>query len=409
MSTKNHILYNTFSAWRFTVSKAEGSYIWDQNSKRLIDFTSGWNVTNLGWNNQEVAEAVIEQTKKNVYTPLWCSDPIQETYAKALVESLPAGLTSIGRATGGTEANEEALKTARAFTKRSKIIGFTGSYHGQSFATLAIDKSSDTAVIKAISPMPPDFIHLEYPRINGREDNQAEILEEFAKRLDEALKGEDVAAVITEAGIVTGGGLTSIAPDGYLKLVRDLTAKYGTLMILDEVGTGFSRCGKLFGLELENVAPDIITFAKGMSNGACAIGAMVTTAEIAEETYDKTNLTSTFGWTPIACAASLKVLEIHKREKLWGKSQTDGDYMIEKISSGLKDCPIFECVCGLGLEIGLTLKSDNASAIVDQCLENGLHLTYDMDNHLQIMPPLTIERETLDEGLDILISTIKEI
>ncbi len=405
---KNRIIYNNFCEYRFVFTKARDSYVWDDQKRKLIDFTSGWNVTNLGWNNGEIRDAIISQAKKNTYAPMWTADPIQNELAKKFSESLPAVLNAFGRTTGGTESNEEAIKTARAYTGRKKIIGFTNTYHGQSYATLAIGYLPEYAVSKAIAPMLGDFIHINFPD----KHNPAVSLEKFAEELESILKKRDVAALVTEAGIITGWGSTLIAPDGYLSLVRKLTKKYGTLLILDEVGTGFSRCGALFGMQLENITPDIATFAKGVCNGSVAIGAMVTSKEIAESTYAKSNLTSTFGWTPIACAAVLKTLEIHKREKLWLKAKKEGQYMMRTLQNELSDSPLIDYVDGKGMEIGVHFnKQQGKKPLTRQLIEKtqkiGLHITYSDDYNQQLMPPLTMDRKTLDKGIEMFVKVIK--
>ncbi|MBI4137258.1 aspartate aminotransferase family protein, partial [Candidatus Roizmanbacteria bacterium] len=316
---KNRILYTNSSSWLFNIKKASGSFIWDDKGHKMLDFTCGWNVTNLGWNHPEVIEVVMRQAKKNTYNPMETTDPIQTEYAKELTNSLPKGLEVAVRATGGTEANEEALKSARAFTKREKIIGFRDTYHGQSIADMSIGYRPE--YVRDISPMVPEFVQIDYPHTYRSNKNPTALLEQFSAQLEKVLRKEDVAAIVTEAGIITGWGTTSVAPKGFLKTVRKLTKKYGTLLILDEVGTGFSRTGRLFGMEHEKVTPDIVTFAKGISNGTAAIGAMVTSIKIAEEVFDKTNLTSTFGWTPLACAAALKTLQVHKRDNVWDQAE----------------------------------------------------------------------------------------
>ena len=240
---KNNIIYEPFSNWRFSISKAQESYLWDQHGNKLIDFTSGWNVANLGWNHPELRKALISQTKINAYAPMWTSDPIQEQYANALVQSLPATLCAIGRATGGTEANIEALKVAKAYTGRKKIVGFAKTYHGQSSSTLALGYMSAKDLKQ--DPMYNNFIQIEFPTITHEQQNEKELLNAFSERLEEILCKSDVAAIMTEAGIITGWGSARIAPKGFLQIIRKLTKKYGTLLILDEVGTGFSRCGEL--------------------------------------------------------------------------------------------------------------------------------------------------------------------
>lgn len=411
---KNHILYSDFSYWQFDITKAEGSYLWDQKGKKLIDFTSGWNVTNLGWNHSELKKAVNNQVKKNSYAPMWTADPIQNEYAQVLTDSLPKELSVIGRATGGTEANEEAIKTARAYTGRKKILGFKDTYHGQSYATLAIGYLPEYKIAKAIAPMPEGFLQMDFPKVYGRDQNEEAILEDFGKKLELILSDRDVAAIVTEAGIITGWGSTFVTPKGYLTLVRKLTKKYGTLLILDEVGTGFSRCGQLYGMYLENVVPDIATFAKGLSNGVAAIGAMVTTREIGQEIFDKANLTSTFGWTPIACAIGLKVLEIHQREKLWEKAKRDGIYLLNQLRQEFKNHPVIEDINGIGMEIGVHFRKIKSGkpvviSVVEKAHEKGLHLVCDLDANVQVMPPLIIEREVLDRGVEIFVSLINEL
>jgi 4-aminobutyrate aminotransferase-like enzyme len=135
---KHRMIYSPYLEWSFDFARAEGDFIWTTDGTKLIDFTSGWNTTNLGWNHPEVAAAMIAQIGKNTYTPMWSADEAQREYARVLTDALPPGLTAIGRGTGGTEANEMAIKTARAFTGRTKIIGFQETYHGQSTCTMAI-------------------------------------------------------------------------------------------------------------------------------------------------------------------------------------------------------------------------------------------------------------------------------
>lgn len=412
---KNQIIFNDASDWAFDLVKAEGSFLWTKDGQKLIDFTSGWNVTNLGWNNPEITEAVINQAHVNNHTILWSSDNIQVKYAEALTKALPKSLDTIARATGGTEANEEALKTARAFTGRKTIIGYGDTYHGQSFGAMAIGYRPQ--YVTAIAPLVPDFIQLEFPRTR-KDKSPEEILKDFANELESVLDKGTVAAMVTEAGIISGWGSTYLAPKGYLTLVRELTKKYGTLLILDEVGTGFSRLGKLFGMDFENVVPDIVTFAKGCCNGAGAIGTMVTTKEIAEATVGKTNLTSTFGWNPLSCAAALKTLEIHQRDKVWEKSERDGRYLLETLKTKLLGHPKVGDVRGIGMEVGLemvkgnnSLEPDNEAgkAVVKKAYENGLHLILGDGGNIQIMPPLTINRAILDEGIEILTKVVSSL
>jgi len=410
---KNKITYNSFSNYQFKISKAKDSYIWDENGKKLIDFTSGWNVVNLGWNNKEVNDAIVKQAKKNIYTSMWLADPIQEEYAEKLTSSLPKPLTTVTREVSGVTANIQAIKTARAFTGKRKILSFRDTFHGSLYQTLQLGYSPEYPISKAIFLDFRDHIQLKYPRINYQDENEKKILSDFLFEFEKILQTDkEIGAFITESGVISGWGSTFIAPAGYLKEVRRLTKKYGVLMILDEVGTGFSRTGKLYGMNHENVVPDIVTFAKGIGNGT-AIAATVTTNDIAEKTFAKSNPQSTFGWMPLNVAGALKTLEIHLRDRVWEKSEKDGEYIMKTLRSELRDIPFVEDINGMGMEIGVRLTSElknfNMIKFIENSRSKGLHLANADSYSFQIMPPLTIKRKILDKGLELFIKEIKLI
>jgi 4-aminobutyrate aminotransferase-like enzyme len=412
---KHNIVYNPVVDWRFDIADAKESFLWDSSGKKYIDFSSGWNTTNLGWNHPEVNKAVADQSGKNVYAPMWTADPKQIEYAKALTDAFPAELDAVCRATGGTEANEMALKIARAVTGRKQIISFAHTYHGQSFGTLALGFIPD--YVKQIAPLVPEFIQVEYPNAFGSKLSEEEILNNFLQKLEDHLKSEKVAAVFTEPGLITGWGSMLVAPKGYLSAVRSLTEKYGTLLVVDEVGSGFSRTGKLFGIEHEGVVPDIVTLAKGISNGAAPIGAVVTKGKLVEEYAGAFKPTSTFGWNPLSCAAALKTLQVHQRDKVWEEAERKGQIIKSMLKDELSDNPNMKNLRGWGLEIAFDISMDNkagednselSTTIVNRSFERGLHLA-DAGDCIQLMPPLTIPDDVLKEGMTTLIKVIKEI
>lgn len=411
---KNHILYADFCDWKFTITKAEGSYLWNEKNEKLLDFTSGWNVANLGWNHPEIYHAIIDQTKKNSYVPMWTNDEAQEMYAKALTSVLPKELDTVVRATGGTDANEKALLLARFITKRKKIIGFTDTYHGHSYGTISIGYRPE--YITGEAPVVPEFIKMDYPVAIGEEKIDQATLQKFINNLEELLKHEDVAAIVTEAGIITGWGSTYVAPSGFLKAVRKITEKYGTLLILDEVGTGFSRCGKLFGMELEGVIPDMATFAKAIANGTETIAAVATKSTYGEVLLSQAKTHSTLAWMSLGCAAALKTLEIHLRDKVWEQAEVNGKYLLNLLNTELRAIPEIGYVTGKGMEIGLqfadpqTKKPNDtfAKRIISQAYQKGLHLVFGGDGNIQIMPPLMTSKDDLIRGIDILVDTVKK-
>jgi acetylornithine/N-succinyldiaminopimelate aminotransferase len=396
---KNNIVYTDFSSWKFKLSKAKNCSIWDSKGKKYIDFTSGWNVANLGWNNEEIVEAGAKQLKENSFVPMWASCSIQDEYAKNLIKALNNKLKVVTRCTGGMEANEMAIKLARSFTGKKKLLSFYESYHGSSINALSL-VSRDEWLTKLT---------------DKREDL---LLAEIEIQIDKQLSSNDFAAVITEANIISGYGTTYVAPKGFLELIRRKTKEYDVLLILDEVGTGFSRIGDLFGMKKFDIEPDIATFAKAISNGSAAIGAMVSTKEIVKEGYASSNLQSTFGFNPVACAIANKTLEIHVRDKVWEQAEDKGNYIQKHLKDNLKQNEYVGDIRGIGMEIGVDFVKDKKSKekntelvekVVEKAFQNGLHLVSDHESNIQLMPPLTIDKKILSEGLDIFVSVIKDL
>ena len=254
-------------------------------------------------------------------------------------------------------------------------------------------------------------MHLEYPRLYKSKKTEKELLQELELQLETALKNADVAAVVTEVGIITGWGSTHVAPSGFIDIIRKVTKKYGTLLIIDEVGTGFSRLGSLFGIHHVNVDPDIVCLAKAIANGSGVMAAMITTKKIAEATYLTSNLQSTFGWNPVACAMAQKTLEIHQRDRVADQAKEKGKYIMDVLKKELKDAAIVGDIRGIGMEIGVDMKDvkpERVVKMVEDAFSSGLHIVCDYTSNIQLMPPLTIEKEVLDKGLDILISVINK-
>jgi len=394
---KNHLVYNPVLEWKFKLAKAQGSLLWDDKGKRVIDFSSGWNTANFGWNLAEITQAIIDQAKKNTYAPSWVSTDIQEQYAKNLMAEFPKELDAVCRVTSGTEANEQAIKIARAVTGRKKVIGFNDTYHGSTFGSLSIGYRPE--YISHLSPLVAEFIKLDFPA------SQKE-LDLFLEKLELVLAKKDVAAIITEAGIVTGWGSMKIAPKGYLGAVRDLTDKHGTMLILDEVGTGFSRLGKLFGHQIEKVIPDIVTLAKAMTNGVAAMGACLVNGEKIKGLIGQAKVLSSLAWMPLACSAAIKVLEIHKRNRLWETAEANGQWLQQELKTKIHSSLIKE-IRGIGMEIGLEFNDTQLTkTVVEKSFIKGLYLRQSDDTIIQIMPPLNTPKEILKEGLDILTSAV---
>jgi len=393
-----NILYNNFAGHKLEISKALGALVYDVDGKEYIDFTSGWNVSNLGWNHPEINKAIEEQVQKGTGIAFWNSLDIQNEYAHELTKSLPKELNTCIRATSGTEAVEVAIKVARSYTGRKTIIGFKEAYHGQLFASMAL--GTPESQLTSIDPMVPYIEQLSYPTSEKE-------LSSFLQMLETRIARGDVAALVSEPGIVTGWGTVLVTAPNYLKRTQEFLQKYNVLLILDEVGSGFSRTGTLFGIEQEDVTPDMIRLGKAIANGSGTIAATVIKEHLAEPAATTANLTSTFSWNPVATAAALKTLQIHKRDKVWVEATIKGKTLISKLEELQKNGDAIVAIRGRGLEIGVQI-TDNATceSVIKRAQDKGLLLIGDGENTLQLMPPLTITNDQFERALNILSSVL---
>jgi len=376
-------------AFEVEVASTEGSFIYDRNGKRYIDLFMGWCVGNFGWNNPDVKKAVHYYDGPDYVYPGLHFEPWVEL-AEMLAEITPGRLEKSFRATGGSEANEAALQMAMLYTKRAKFLSMEESYHGNTIATISIGASDSREKFGNMLPncrkiaMPPD-----------------------AKALSKAqtlLKKKDIAAFIIEPVICNY--LTYVPDQEFMNGIRDLCTKYGTLLIIDEVATGFGRTGKLFGCEHFDIVPDIMTMAKAISGGAAGLGATITTREIAEKIKDDFEFYSTFGWHPLSTIAAIANLKYIKKNKahLLDHVNEMGDLFIKRLNA--MDSGEDTTVRGKGLAITFNLNdSKRAEKIADKCRKDGL-LIHQESEALQFFPALNIKKEVVLEALEILESNL---
>ena len=306
--------------------------------------------------------------------------------AELLADLTPGKLKKSFRATGGTEAVEIALQVAMAYTKRRKFISLEDSYHGNSIATLSIGATENKRKFKNLLP--------NCHKIKPPLDHKA------AEKVERLLRGKDVAAFIMEPVILNLGVL--IPNKEFMTTLRQLCTKYGTLLILDEVATGFGRTGKLFASEHFEIEPDIMTIAKAITGGYAGMGATITTEEIGKAVRDEVSIYSTYGWHPLsvdAAIANLRYIRKHKARLLKNVMEMS-DYFMARLSQVEFKHPATVRVKGLaiGVDVG---DADYASQFVDKCRRAGLLITDD-DESLTIFPALNINQKVAREGLDIL-------
>ncbi|MBB2482388.1 aspartate aminotransferase family protein [Bacillus sp. APMAM] len=402
--------------------KAEGSWVTDSDGNRYLDAMAGLWCVNVGYGRKELAEAAYEQLKEMAYFPLSQSHIPAIKLAEKLNQMLGDEYV-IFFSNSGSEANETAFKIARQYHQqkgeynRYKIVSRYRAYHGNTMGALAATGQAQRKF--KYEPLAPGFIHVSPPdsyRDKENVSNPAEL--SSVKEVDRVMtweNSETIAAMIMEP-IITGGGVL-IPPDGYVKAVKEICDKHGALLIVDEVICGFGRTGKPFGYMHEDIKPDIITMAKGITSAYLPLSATAVRKEIYEsfkgtEEYDYFRHVNTFGGNPAACALAIKNLEIMETENLFDRSHHLGETLKKELATHLKNHPYVGDVRGRGLLVGIELVKDKktkeplevdlVNQVIAACKQNGLLIGKNgttvagYNNVLTLSPPLNIERNDLD-------------
>lgn len=367
------------------VVKVEGSYIYDANGKKYIDFLGGAGVGSLGWDIQEIEEAIRNKSRPAYVYPNFYYKPWADL-AEILAELTPGRLQKTYRMTGGSEAVEAALQMATMFTGRKKILSVEGSYHGNTIAALSIGATKNQE---------------KFPNLLDHcEKIDLPLTKERLHEVETLLSGKDVAAVIMEPVIINQGVI--IPEEEFMAGLDRICKETGTLLIMDEAITGFGRTGKMFASEHFNIEPDILCMAKAITAGHAPMGAVITTPEIDEKVGGEIGLYSSYGWHPIAVDASLAALNYLKNNR------KDLFSNIEQISNSFKK-GISEVqfkkdpeVRIKGAAIGVDLRDkEYASEIKDKALKQGLLMNTE-GSSLLFLPNFQMTTETIKEGINLL-------
>jgi adenosylmethionine-8-amino-7-oxononanoate aminotransferase len=361
------------------IREGKGCTVIDEHGREYLDAMAGLFCVNVGYGRHEIAEAAAEQMRRLPFYPLSQSHAPAVRLAETLASMLPGGLERVYLSNSGSEAVETALKLARQYGRqvhrgqnRHKVIARYRGYHG--FTMGALSATGQVVRRRAFEPLVPGFSHVDPPdRYRCRHCQVAPsctlaCADEVEARV--RFEGPDtVAAVIAEP--VIGGGGVIVSPDGYLPRLREICDRWGIVLILDEVITGFGRTGRPFAYQHWGACPDIITLAKGITSGYAPLGATVTTQAIFDaflgdpEEGVHFSQVSTFGGHPVACAAAGVNLEILLKERLWENAESVGDYLMRRLRA--IHHPWIGEVRGKGLLIGLELVSDeNRTPVVDR-------------------------------------------
>jgi taurine---2-oxoglutarate transaminase len=402
------------------VAGGEGRYFWDYDGKRYLDFASQLVNVSIGHQHPKVVAAIKEQADKLCTIGPPMATEARSTLARMLAEITPGDLQMSFFTNGGAEANENAIKLARWYTGRQKVIARYRSYHGATAGAITLTGDPRRWLAE---PGIPGVVRMLDPytyRCPAGHPDPCPVCT-GAPHLEEILQYEGahtVAAVILET--VTGTNGIIVPPQGYLQAIREVCDRHGVLLICDEVMAGFGRTGKWFGVENWDVVPDIITLAKGINSGYVPLGAMVVREPIARWVRDKYFAGGlTYSGHPLACASAIASIEAFREEGIVENAAAMGDVFAAALDGLQEKHPSVGDVRGLGCFWGIELVRSretreplvpfNATGeafapvarLAKAALDRGLYLMTHW-NVIMVCPPLTITREEIDEGTAIL-------
>lgn len=437
ISSKEEILQNNLAHTIFSWSKqnglnpiniasAKGVYLTDRSGKRYLDFTSQLMNVNIGHGDPRVTEAVVKQMAELSYVNPGMATEARGLLGKKLAEISPGTLNRTFFTNGGTEAIEHAIKLARLYTGRHKIITLFQSYHGATYG--ALSASGDPRGLPHDSQGVPNFIHIENPyfyRCPWNSKTPNECAENAAAHLERIVNYEgpnSIAAILMEGESGSSGCIKY--PVGYWKKVKAIADKHGILTICDEVMSGFGRTGKWFGINHHDVEPDIMCMAKGMTSGYIPLGGFIVKEEIVKAFEDKPlPIGLTYSGHAVACAAANAVIDIYEKDNLVENAKLMGEYLdsqVEKLKDKHPSIGDFRNTGLLGcIELVKNRKtkepmapwnaSPNEMVIMNKVMtklnELGMY-TFVRWNWIFTAPPLIINKDQVDEGMDIISKAI---
>jgi adenosylmethionine-8-amino-7-oxononanoate aminotransferase len=403
------------------VTRAEGVYFWDADGKRYLDFNSMLMCSNIGHGDRRVAEAIATQAKELAFAAPSMATRPRAQLGLMLAEVTPQGLDRFFFTLGGADANENAIKLARAHTGRHKILARYRSYHGATHGAIAA--TGDPRRWAWEPTVMPGVVHFLDPyryrstfhaRTSG--PTEAEFAQDYLDHLDEIIQYEgpdNIAAVMIET--VTGTNGILVPPEGYLQGVRRLCDRYGILLICDEVMSGFGRTGAWFAVNHWNVVPDLMTMAKGLTSAYAPLGAVAMKAEIAESFGERVFQGGlTYSGHPISLAAAVANLEVMHQDRLVERAAEMGKTLAAHLRQMGEAHPSVGDVRSVGLFGVLELVKDRRTrepmapfngtspemqALRQELLKLGVYAFIHWNN-LLIAPPLIITDEQLAEGFD---------
>ncbi len=406
-------------AYPLVVERAKGSNLWDVDGNRYLDFNSCIAVMNLGHSNKRILRALREQALKATHAgflDFYGEPPL--SFSEKLVSLMPKGLNRVFLSNSGTESIEAAMKLARWHTGRKYFLAFYDGFHGRSLGALSLT-STKTVHRAGFGPFYP-VIHVPYPNPyrNPFGVEGEEVVNEVMGYIEEYVFGKEVdpsevAALFVEP--VQGEGGYVVPPKGFLKELEKLCKTHGLVFVDDEVQSGGMRTGRFLAIEHFGAKPSVVCMAKSIGGGM-PLGATVFGEELNK--WPPYSHASTFGGNFLACAAGREALEILGQKKLSKKVTRDGEYAIKYLKDLQSEAELIGDVRGIGLMIGIELVKDRASktpAIEERkklelsLFKRGVCVLGAGKSVIRIAPPLTIPREDLEAGLEIISEEIKKL
>lgn len=365
-------LFDVYSLYDIEPVRGRGNYVYTSDGKEYLDFYGGHAVISIGHAHPRYVEAVSRQVENLAFYSNSVRNSLQQRFADLLGEISGYPDYSLFLVNSGAEANENAMKLASFVTGRKRILAFDRAFHGRTSAAVA---ATDNPKIQA--PL-------------NRTDNIRFVPLNDIEAVRRELATGEYAAVIVE-GIQGVAGIRMV-DDGFLKSLREETEKTGTLLILDEIQSGYGRTGKFFAHQYAGIRPDIITVAKGIANGF-PMSALLISLKIRAE---KGMLGTTFGGNHLACAAAIAVLEVMRDENLIENAAETGAYLLEK----LKEIPGIKEVRGRGLMIGIEIEGSASELRKRLLFEHGIFTGGAGEHTVRLLPPLTVTRKEADRFLE---------
>ncbi|HEY2839422.1 MAG TPA: aspartate aminotransferase family protein [Pirellulales bacterium] len=381
---KRYVVPN-YGRYPVCLVRGEGSYVWDAEGNRYLDFFPGWGCNLLGHCPEPVVKAVQEQVATLIHVPNTWYTEAQGMWAKALSERSFGGQAFF--CNSGAEANEAAIKLARLHTpkERYKIITFEGSFHGRTLGATAA--TAQPKYHEGLGPLMAGFVYAPFGDLD------------FVKRKIDA----ETAAIMVEP--VQGEGGVNLPPPGFLEGLRKLADDNGLLLIFDEVQTGCGRTGNWFAYQHFGVTPDIMTLAKAICGGVAG-GALLTTPQIAPSLRPGMHA-ATFGGNPIAARAGIAAIEMIEDEKLLENTRRVSQIFKTRLEALRDQCDLVRDVRVLGVMIGVELAIDGAG-IVRECMNRKLLINCTHNTVIRLLPAMNLTPRQAEEGCDILAEVIKE-